>query len=59
MNEIIPVQPAIKGEIDYCHCGSMGDEGHTFDCMIEQLKRKKLNNNSHVFVITDGDDNVR
>ena len=59
MNEIIPVQPALEGEIDYCSCEAIGNEGHTFDCIMEQIRRKKLNNNSHVFVITDGDDNVR
>lgn len=26
-------------EIDYCHCGAIGEEGHTFACIMERMKR--------------------
>ena len=42
MNEIIPVQPALDGEIDYCSCEAIGNEGHTFDCIMEQIRRKNI-----------------
>ena len=41
--DLIPVE-ILTGEIDYCHCGAMGSEGHTLSCIMEQMKRKKKKN---------------
>ena len=27
--------------IDCCHCGAVGDEGHTLDCIMKAIKHRK------------------
>lgn len=36
----LPMPAPLSGDLDYCHCGSMGDEGHTLSCVLEQRNRR-------------------
>lgn len=38
-NGLIEEAPPSSMIIDYCHCGAMGDDGHTFGCIMERMKR--------------------
>lgn len=39
----VTVLPQHDMTIDYCHCGAMGDDGHTLGCVLEIIKRQREN----------------
>lgn len=36
------VSGGLQGEISFCICHSIGDEGHTFECVLQQFRKRRV-----------------